>query len=274
MQHRFAAIGGRAAAGDGLRYGVAESRLVDEAGLDHAAQHITLAQRRARRIDDRVEGRWRLGQPCQHRRLGQRDLAERFAEVGLCGHREAVGALAEIDLVEVKLEDLVLRQAALDLQREQDFIELAIEGLLARQEEVSRHLHGDRRGALAASARGHVGDCRAHDAKRVDAGMFVEALVLGREDGLLEDGRHVGDVHHAAAFLAEFAQQVAVGSEHPQRHTRAIVGEGFERRQVGPREQRDGDQRGDAEDRERDQRRNRIEDPAHWQSTRKIGSLV
>ena len=41
----------------------------------------------------------------------------------------------------------------------------------------------------------------------VDAGMLIEALVLGRENGLFHDGGDVLDAHEVAPFLAEFADQ-------------------------------------------------------------------
>ena len=102
------------------------------------------------RIDDRVVARRRLRQAGQHRDLGQIQVAQIFSEIDLGGRREAVGALAEIDLVDVELEDLVLGQAVLDLEGEQRFVELARERLLRGQEEVARHLHGDGGGALPA----------------------------------------------------------------------------------------------------------------------------
>ena len=43
--------------------------------------------------------------------LGERQLVERLAEVDLRRGGKAVGALAEIDLVDVELQDLVLGEA-------------------------------------------------------------------------------------------------------------------------------------------------------------------
>ena len=52
------------------------------------------------------------------------DLGERLAEVGLGGGGEAVGPLAEEDLVDVDLEDLVLGEARFDLEGEQCLVDL------------------------------------------------------------------------------------------------------------------------------------------------------
>jgi hypothetical protein len=53
----------------------------------------------------------------------------------LAAEGEPVGAIAEEDLVEVELQDLVLREVRLDLEGEQHFGELAGERLLAGEEE-------------------------------------------------------------------------------------------------------------------------------------------
>ena len=243
-------------------------RVVDEAGLEHAPQYILLAHGGARRIDDRVEGGGRLRQPGEHGRFGQAELLERLAVVGARGGGKAVGALAEEDLVDVELEDLVLAEVLLDLQRQQDLVQLAVVGLLARQEEVARHLHGDGRCALAAAAGRQVGERGAGEADRVDTLVFVEAFVLRGEDGVLERGRNFGDAHYVTALLSELANEVSIGRIYSQRHPGTVVGERVERRQVGPREQGHCRERGKAEDDQRDQRCDRIQDPAHGQSRR------
>ena len=118
--------------------------------------------------------------------------AQRLAEVDLRRRGEAVGALAEEDLVDVELEDLVLGQVGLDLPGEQDLAELAGDRLLAGQEEVAGDLHGDRAGALLGAGR-EVGERGARDAQIVDAAVLIEALVLGGQNGLFHDIRDVAD---------------------------------------------------------------------------------
>jgi len=63
---------------------------------------------------------------------------------------------------------------------------LRFEGFFAREVEIARHLHGDGRGALSLAATHEIDEGGANDALHVDAGVLVEALVLGGEDGLLE----------------------------------------------------------------------------------------
>ena len=90
--------------------------LGDESQIAHAPEHVLLADPGTLRVGDRVEGGRCLGQAGEHRRLCDRNVLERLAEVDLRGGRETVGALTEKNLVNVKLENLVLRKVVLDLE--------------------------------------------------------------------------------------------------------------------------------------------------------------
>ncbi|SAL87367.1 hypothetical protein AWB68_08380 [Caballeronia choica] len=216
--------------GDGL----VELRLRDVVQVEHALQDVLLANLCALRIDDRVIRRRRLRQASKHRCFGQRDVLQVLAEVDARRSREAVRALAEIDLIHVQLEDLVLRERALDLVREQHFIDLARIGLLARQEEVARDLHRDRARALRCAAVHHIAHAGTQDAEEIDATVVVEAIVLDGEHRFLHLVGDVLEAREAAPLLAELADQHVVGRIDAQRHFRAIVGERIERRQVRP----------------------------------------
>ena len=67
-----------------------------------------------------------------------------LAEIAQAGGRHAIGARAEIDLIEIEVENLVLRERAVDANRKDRLLRLAQEGLLARKQEVLRNLLGDR----------------------------------------------------------------------------------------------------------------------------------
>ena len=199
----------------------------------HPAQDVLLTQFGALRIDDRVVGRGRLGQAGQHRCFGNRNVLQRLAEVNLGGRGKTIGALPEENLVDVQLENLVLGKIVFDLEGEQDFIQFAGIGLFRRQEEIARDLLGDGRCALALASAKQVAARGAQNAEVVDAAMLVETIILGRDDGVLHDLRHFLDAHHGAAFFAKLANQVAIGCVDAQRNLRAIVGQHFQRRQVG-----------------------------------------
>ena len=62
---------------------------------------------------------------------------DRLAEVLLGGGRHAVGAVAEVDGVQVQLEDALLRVALLELPGEGGLGDLAVEGLLGVEQQRS-----------------------------------------------------------------------------------------------------------------------------------------
>ena len=99
-----------------LRLRLLHLRFVDEVQFVHPAQHIALAQLGPLGIGHRVIGGGCLGQPGEHRGLGDRDVLQWFAEVDLRRGGKAVGALSEVDLVDIDLEDLVLGQIVLDFE--------------------------------------------------------------------------------------------------------------------------------------------------------------
>src|SRR5690242_19938962 len=71
-----------------------------------------------------------------------------LAEVELGTRFETVNTMAEINLIGIKSENLFFGKAALDLYREQDFVELAAIRAIGRQEKVARQLHCQRGCAL------------------------------------------------------------------------------------------------------------------------------
>ena len=78
----------------------------------------------------RVPARRRLDHAGQHRALGDRELRDVLVEVRLRRRLDAVGAAAEVDRVEVVLEDLVLALLLGDLDREHDLLVLAPQRVL------------------------------------------------------------------------------------------------------------------------------------------------
>src|SRR5690606_37167464 len=112
-------------------------------------------------------------------RLREGELSGRLAEVGLRGGLYTVGVAAEVDGVEVVLEDLVLGELAVDLQGENRLPELA--DVVGRRAQVVALdvLLGERRAALDRVA-AQVVPQRAADGDRVDADVLVEAAEIGR----------------------------------------------------------------------------------------------
>ena len=211
---------------------IGQGRLVflvtDEAEAVHAPEDIVPAHPRPLRIDHRVVARGRLGQAGDHGHLGQGQLGRGLAVVDLGGGGETVGPLAQVDLVQVQLEDLLLAQLVLDLQGQQDFVELAQIGLLAAEEEVAGHLHGDGGAALPLLAGADQVEGGAQQPLVVHAGMLEEAVVLGGQDGLDEPGREFRVFQGGALHLAEFGNQRPVAGIDPQRHLQLHLAQGFD----------------------------------------------
>ena len=190
----------------------------DRAGLRHVRQDVlvALAQVGAGLLAvGRVVGRRVVQHRREHRALAQRQVLGLDVEVGAGGRLDAVGAAAEVDGVEVALEDLGLALLALDLQRQERLLDLALEGLVLGQVEDLDVLLGDRGGTLGRVAAG-VAEGRAEDALGVDALVGPEALVLGGDDRVLDGLRHLlerDDVAVLRGVLAELGLAVAVVDE-------------------------------------------------------------
>ena len=122
--------------------------LGDVTVLGHLADHPVAALEGGLEVIARIVVAGAFGQRGEIGGLGDVDLVERFAEIVERCRRDAVGVLAEKDFVEIKLEDLVLRIGRVDADREDRFLDLAGELDVAVEQEVSRHLLGDGRGAF------------------------------------------------------------------------------------------------------------------------------
>ncbi len=120
----------------------------------HAVEHLAPALLRGRHLVGRAEGvvvRRRLRQTGEEARLRQGQIAGVDLEVSLGGGFRAVCPVAVVDAVQVQLENLRLRVAALHLLRQHELVELAADGsrlrFLSVEDIVLDHLLRDRRAA-------------------------------------------------------------------------------------------------------------------------------
>ena len=136
-----------------------------------------------------------LDHRADERTLSGVEFTDVLAEVPLggCLHPDAA---PEVNGVEVLLEDLVLRQALLDLERDEDLVELTDvpvdRGRLVggqRVVVVPGHLLGDGRTTTLRTAE----DETAEQTHQVDRVVLVEGAVLGREDTVDHGLRHLLD---------------------------------------------------------------------------------
>ena len=147
----------------------------------------------------------------------------RLVEIVEGGGRDAVVAEAEIDLVEIELEDLLLRIGGLDAEGDQRLAYLALERALVADEEVLGDLLRDGGCALhmlGALQQDHHG---ARDAFRIDAVMRVEILVLGRDEGMLHQRRNRIARQIEPALARIFGQNRAVARVDAGHDRRLVV---------------------------------------------------
>ena len=182
----------------------------DVAVFGHPVQNIGAAFQRAVLVADGMHFRRRLGQRGEIGRLARGQRRKRLVEIGLRSGGNAIAVLAKEDLVQVKLKDLVLGQRLLQPGGEDDFLDLAFAGAVARQKEVLHHLLGDGRSPAQflparqdriAEGGGHAGD--------IIAVMGVEILVLGGDEGVLHQIGDILDRHEKPPFLREFVDDAA-----------------------------------------------------------------
>ena len=111
--------------------------------IQHPRQHdVTPRDGTIHRVE-RVEGGRRFRQPGYHRHFVQRQLVDRFSEIDLCRSTDTIGAVTKVNLVQIKLEDLVFRQQLFNANREEDFLNLTHQRAFWTEEEVSRQLLGN-----------------------------------------------------------------------------------------------------------------------------------
>ena len=179
--------------------------------------------------DCRSSAPWDRG---EGRGLGDVEFAGTLPEVALARDLDTVRAIAEVDLVEVELEDLVLGIALLDVERHTHLAQLAAQAAVAAVDvlgkEVARELHGD--GGRTGDPSPENGSLRrTEDADPVDAMMLVEALVLGGQEGLNDGGRDLVEGHYRASLEAQVGDEAAIGRIHLGRLRRIVLTQRIER---------------------------------------------
>ena len=124
------------------------------------------------------------------RGLGQAELGGRLQEVRLGGRLDAVGAPAEVDGVEVALQDLLLGHLPAHLHGQDQLPDLAARGAFGTQVEDLDVLLGDGGAALHVTAAGD-GPQAAEHAGQGEPRVAEESGVLGRHHRVLHHLRHL-----------------------------------------------------------------------------------
>src|SRR5438045_3341610 len=105
-------------------------------------------------------------------------------EVSARSRLRAVKTIAEVDLIQVQLENACLGIPAFDLGGENQLLELPADRLLWRQEALTGKLLSDRAAALSGTRAPEIGQRGGHNADRIEAAMVVKTLILNRNYGM------------------------------------------------------------------------------------------
>ncbi len=194
----------------------------DEALIQHPVQHIVAPG------EGSAVAAGCLGQCCEIGGFRDRQLVQRLVEIVEGRRGNPVGTGAEIDLVQIQLEDPVLAEGLLDAEGEDRLLDLAGDRNFVGQQKIPGDLLGDGGSADRPAVLPDLGEVLHHrpaHAHDVDAGMVVEILVLGGEEGLDRPLRYRRDRHEDAALGRIFGQEPAVAGVHAGHHRRLVVGE-------------------------------------------------
>src|SRR5262245_46765152 len=159
--------------------------------------------------------------------------------------------MAHVDLVEVELEESVLRVPLLQLEREQRFLDLTGKAPVRREEEHLGELLGDCAAALHDPTVAKVRVGGPGDAADVDAEVRVEAGVFHRDDRVTQAGRDLLERHEYALLRLELGEELVVVGVDAAPDAGGVLLQRLHRRQVGrPEHVRGNGDAGDGEDAE------------------------
>ena len=156
----------------------------------------------------------RLGQCSKVSNLRHTQLIQALVEIDLRGGGHAIGLLTKEDFIQIKFKNAILAERLFDTQRQNRLPRLAGEGPVRAHQHVLRHLLGDGGSATHAPPAAILLsglDHGAQNAQGVNAGMFAKALILGRDESLLDALRNRLDRDKDAPFLRQFGHQPAIG---------------------------------------------------------------
>ena len=145
LAHHFAQIGRgegdfrRVVAGvDGFAARLIVLRLGDVPLAQHTRQHHVAPGCGAIHRIERVKSGRGFRQTGNHRHFAEGQLVDRFAKIDLRRGADAIGAVAEVDLVQIQLKDFIFVQQLLDADSQKGLFNLTHQRLLGAEEEVTR----------------------------------------------------------------------------------------------------------------------------------------
>src|SRR5262245_34552378 len=143
----------------------------------------------------------------QGRDLRQVEFLHRAAEIEMAREPKSMNGptavLAEINLIQISLQDLGFRISRLQQQRDQRFVHFSPYRALVAQEEILRELLSDGAATLHGGASTDVGDGSAQNRARRDAMVTKERAVLDRNQRADQQRRHVLEPEQNAVFTVQ-----------------------------------------------------------------------
>ena len=123
-------------------------------------------------------------------------------EIDARGHLDAVGAVSEVDRVQVAGQDPVLRPLPLELPGESRLLQLAADRLVGLDIGVPDELLRDRRGSLHELPARDVRPDSPQNAAEIDSPVLEESSILDGDDRLLHDRSDLGRADDDPALVA------------------------------------------------------------------------
>ena len=152
-----------------------------------------------------------IGGAGQDRAFPQGQFPKVLAEIALGSHLHAVIILAQVDRVQVALQDLILGIPVFQLQRQVSLLDFPLVALFRRKQRVFDQLLGDCGTALC-TGRSQVGNKGTDDALQVYAAVGIETCILHRDERVAQPLRHGAQGNQHTVFRAfVFGDQVVVG---------------------------------------------------------------
>ena len=200
-------------------------RLGDIAFTQHTRQHHVATRGGAVQRVKRVKGRRRFRQTGNHRHFTEAQLVGWLTEVNLRRRPHAVGAVAEVDLVQIQLENFIFAQQLLDANSQERFLNFTHQRLFRAEEEVTRQLLSNGTGPLRGVAVHQRDAGRTEDTNRVNPMVLVEAAIFGGNECLHHLRRDLAKGHRNTAFFAVLCDELAVCAIDLHGHLQAHVSE-------------------------------------------------
>ena len=156
-------------------------------------------------------------------------MVDGLTEIDLCRRTDAIGAVTEIDLIQIELEDLIFAQQLLNADRQEHFLNLTHQRAFGAEEEVSRKLLRDGARPLRGVTREQRNAGRTEDPHRVNAVVLIEATVFCSNKGFDHFRRDLVERDRNTTFLTILRDELAICAVNLHRDLQTHI---FKRRDV------------------------------------------